>query len=83
MGAIEGSEMQIDTERLSILHTGKLEQLKDIASEVGIPRTGSVERLRIRLIQSIIIPEEDLSWEGIQDISNQQLTDLLLSLIHI
>lgn len=77
MDAIEGSEMQIDTERLSTLHTSKLEQLKDIASEVGIPRTGSVERLRIRLIQSIIIPEEDLSWEGIQDISNQQLTDLL------
>ena len=69
--------MQIDAERLSTLHTGKLEQLKDIASEAGIPRTGSVERLRIRLIQSVIIPEEDLSWDGIQDISNQQLTDLL------
>ncbi|MFL2977188.1 MAG: hypothetical protein ACJZ49_06560 [Candidatus Thalassarchaeaceae archaeon] len=69
--------MQIDTERLAILHTSKLEQLKDTASEAGIPRSGSVERLRIRLIQSIIIPEEDLSWEGIQDISNQQLTDLL------
>ena len=69
--------MQIDAERLSTLHTGKLEQLKDIASEAGIPRTGSVERLRIRLIQSLIIPEEDLSWDGIQDISNQQLTDLL------
>ena len=77
MGVIEGSDMQIDTERLGILHTSKLEQLKDTASEAGIPRTGSVERLRIRLIQSIIIPEEDLSWEGIQDISNQQLTDLL------
>ena len=69
--------MQIDTERLATLHTSKLEQLKDTASEAGIPRTGSVERLRIRLIQSIIIPEEDLSWDGIQDISNQQLTDLL------
>ena len=69
--------MQIDAERLSTLHTSKLEQLKDIASEAKIPRTGSVERLRIRLIQSIIIPEEDLSWEGIQDISNQQLSDLL------
>lgn len=77
MDVIEGSDMQIDTERLGILHTSKLEQLKDTASEAGIPRTGSVERLRIRLIQSIIIPEEDLSWEGIQDISNQQLTDLL------
>ena len=69
--------MQIDAERLSTLHTSKLEQLKEIASEAGIPRTGSVESLRIRLIQSIIIPEEDLSWEGIQDISNQQLTDIL------
>ena len=77
MDVIEGSDMQIDTERLATLHTSKLEQLKDTASEAGIPRTGSVERLRIRLIQSIIIPEEDLSWEGIQDISNQQLTDLL------
>ncbi len=77
MDVIEGSDMQIDTERLAILHTSKLEQLKDTASEAGIPRSGSVERLRIRLIQSIIIPEEDLSWEGIQDISNQQLTDLL------
>ena len=69
--------MQIDAERLSTLHTSKLEQLKEIASEAKIPRSGSVERLRIRLIQSIIIPEEDLSWEGIQDISNQQLSDLL------
>ena len=77
MDVIEGSDMQIDTERLATLHTSKLEQLKDTASEAGIPRTGSVERLRIRLIQSIIIPEEDLSWDGIQDISNQQLTDLL------
>ena len=77
MDVIEGSDMQIDAERLSTLHTSKLEQLKDIASEAKIPRSGSVERLRIRLIQSIIIPEEDLSWEGIQDISNQQLSDLL------
>ena len=61
MDVIEGSDMEIDAERLSTLHTSKLEQLKDIASESGIPRTGSVERLRIRLIQSMIIPEEDLS----------------------
>ena len=69
--------MNVDTERLAILHTSKLEDLKEIASESGIPRTGSVERLRIRLIQSIILPSEDLTWDGIQDLSNQQLTDLL------
>ncbi len=69
--------MEIDNERLSILHTSKLEDLKEIASEAGIPRTGSVERLRIRLIQATIIPGEDLSWDGIQDISNVQLTGLL------
>ncbi len=69
--------MQVDTERLAILHTSKLEDLKEIASDAGIPRTGSVERLRVRLIIATIIPGEDLSWDGIQDISNQQLTDLL------
>lgn len=74
---IEGREMQVDTERLAILHTSKLEDLKEIASDAGIPRTGSVERLRVRLIIATIIPGEDLSWDGIQDISNQQLTDLL------
>ena len=77
MDVIEDTDMQIDTERLAILHTSKLEDLKEIASEAGIPRTGSVERLRIRLIQAIIVSGEDLSWDGIQDISNQQLTDLL------
>ncbi|MBA45590.1 MAG: hypothetical protein CMB31_03270 [Euryarchaeota archaeon] len=69
--------MQVDTERLAILHTSKLEDLKEIASDAGIPRTGSVERLRVRLIIATIIPGEDLSWDGIQDISNQQLTNLL------
>ena len=69
--------MEIDAERLAILHTSKLEDLKGIASESGVPRTGSVERLRIRLIQATILPSEDLTWDGIQDLSNQQLTDLL------
>jgi hypothetical protein len=77
MGPTEAADMEIDTERLAILHTSKLEDLKDIASESGVPRTGSVERLRIRLIQATILPSEDLTWEGIQDLSNQQLTDLL------
>ena len=69
--------MEIDAERLAILHTSKLEDLKGIASESGVPRTGSVERLRIRLIQATILPSEDLTWDGIQDLSNQQLTDIL------
>ncbi len=62
---------------LVAIQTGRLEELKEIAASRNIPRTGSVERLRIRLIEQLVLAEEDLSWDGIQDMTNRLLTDML------
>lgn len=62
---------------LVTIQTGRLEELKEIAASRNIPRTGSVERLRIRLIEQLVLAEEDLSWDGIQDMTNRLLTDML------
>ena len=62
---------------LVAIQTGRLEELKEIAASQNISRTGSVERLRIRLIEQLVLAEEDLSWDGIQDMTNRLLTDML------
>ncbi|DAC26852.1 MAG TPA: hypothetical protein HA330_02165, partial [Candidatus Thalassarchaeaceae archaeon] len=59
------------------IQTGRLEELKEIAANHSISRTGSVERLRVRLIEQLILDEEELAWDGIQDMSNRHLTDVL------
>ena len=62
---------------LVTIQTGRLEELKEIAANHSISRTGSVERLRVRLIEQLILDEEELAWDGIQDMSNRHLTDIL------
>ncbi|DAC23971.1 MAG TPA: hypothetical protein HA345_02675 [Candidatus Thalassarchaeaceae archaeon] len=62
---------------LVTIQTGRLEELKEIAANHSISRTGSVERLRVRLIEQLILDEEELAWDGIQDMSNRHLTDVL------
>ena len=62
---------------LVAIQTGRLEELKEIAANHSISRTGSVERLRVRLIEQLVLGEEDLSWDGIQDMTNRLLTDML------
>ena len=54
-------------------------ELRERAEAAGFRKNGSVEVLRARLIRNQVMGDYDLSWEGIQAMSHQEL----LSLIHI
>ena len=42
-----------------------------------LPKTGSVEVLRAKLICKEILPELDLSWEGIQSMPHKEIGEVL------
>ena len=42
--------MRVDSELLSTIYTGRLQNLRARAEECGIPKSGSVEVLRAKLI---------------------------------
>ena len=69
--------MKIDSELLSSIYTGRLQNLRQRAEECGIPKTGSVEVLRAKLICEEILPDLDLSWEGIQSMSHKEIGQIL------
>ena len=62
---------------LSELYQARLEDLKEIASAYGLAKNGSVEYLRAQLIRDLILPEWDLTLEGLKNILNSDLGDLL------
>ncbi len=69
--------MDIDSERLHHLHTSRLQDLREIALENEISRQGNVESLRARLIAGLVLTDLDLGWEGIQEMSNSNLGEVL------
>ena len=69
--------MRVDSEILSALYTGRLQYLRERAENCGIPKTGSVEVLRARLICKEILPDLDLSWEGIQSMPHKEIGEVL------
>lgn len=69
--------MQIDNNLLSSLYTGRLQNLRQRAEECGIPKSGSVEVLRAKLICEEVLPDLDLNWEGIQSMSHKEIGDVL------
>ena len=69
--------MEVDYSLLSTLYTEKLQQLRKRAESNGISKSGSVEVLRARLIRKLIINNHDLSWEGIQSLSNLEIGKIL------
>ena len=69
--------MMVDSELLSALYTGRLQNLRQRAENSGISKSGSVEVLRARLISRQILMEMDLSWEGIQSMSHTEMRDIL------
>jgi len=69
--------MQIDTELLSSLYTGRLQKLRQRAEECGIPKSGSVEVLRAKLICEEVLPDLDLTWDGIQSMSHKEIGEVL------
>ena len=64
-------------ELLSELYQARFDGLKEIAVAYNLPKTGSVETLRARLIQHLILDEWDLSPEGIGNLMNNELGELL------
>ena len=62
--------MMVDTDLLSSIYMERLQSLRSRAEESGIPKSGSVEVLRARLISRLILTDMDLSWEGIQSMSH-------------
>ena len=62
---------------LSELYQARLEDLKEIASAYGLAKNGSVEYLRAQLIRDLILPDWDLTLDGLKSILNSDLGELL------
>jgi len=69
--------MSNPTGLLSELYQARLEDLKEIASAYGLAKNGSVEYLRAQLIRDLILPDWDLTLDGLKNILNSDLGDLL------
>ena len=69
--------MKAQEDLLTGLYRARLEDLREIASELGLPKTGNVEQLRASLIKHQCLSGWDLSWEGIQKLSNDDLGPIL------
>jgi len=69
--------MRVDSDLLSSLYTERLQNLRQRAERSGIPKSGSVEVLRARLISKQVLSNIDLSWEGIQSMSHKETGDVL------
>ncbi len=62
---------------LSELHQARLESLKEMCLQNEISRNGPVEVIRARLITELVLDEWDLSAEGLDNIMNNQLGEIL------
>ncbi len=55
----------------------KLAELRDLAIENDLPKTGNVEQLRAKLIGKLILGHIDLTDSGIKSMQNSELTEVL------
>ncbi len=69
--------IDVDSFLLDALYRGRLMELRDRAEEASLSKSGSVEVLRARLIQHLVLGEVDLSWEGIQSLTHKESGALL------
>ena len=65
------------SELLNELHQARFDGLKELAVTYQVSKSGSVEVLRARLIQHLILEEWDLSPEGIKKLMNAELGEIL------
>jgi len=65
-------DIEVDRSLLDVLYRGRLMELRDKAEAEGFSKTGSVEVLRARLIQHLVLGDMDLSWEGIQSLTHKE-----------
>ena len=69
--------MSVKQALLSELHQARLESLKEMCLENEISRNGTVEVIRARLITELVLDEWDLTPEGLDNIMNNQLGEIL------
>lgn len=62
---------------LNELYQAKLDDLRQIAVTYNLPKNGSVEHLRARLIRDLILNDWDFSDSGIREIKNAELGEIL------
>ena len=62
---------------LEELYRAKLDDLRSIAAAYDLPRTGGVDLLRARLIRDLVLGAWDLSDEGLANLKNVELGELL------
>ena len=65
------------TATLGRLYQARFDDLKSLAQEHNLPKTGPVETLRARLIRHLIFPDWDFSPAGLRSIANSDLGDIL------
>ena len=65
------------SELLNELYQARFDGLKELAVTYQVSKSGSVEVLRARLIQHLILEEWDLSPEGIKKLMNAELGEIL------
>jgi len=70
-------DVEVDRSLLDVLYRGRLMELRDRAEAEGLSKSGSVEVLRARLIQNLVLGEIDLSWEGIQSLTHKEAGAML------
>lgn len=64
-------------ELLNELYQARFDGLKELAVTYDLPKKGSVEVVRARLIQHLILDEWDLSPEGIKNLMNAEIGEIL------
>ncbi|MBT60773.1 MAG: hypothetical protein CMA63_04380 [Euryarchaeota archaeon] len=64
-------------ELLTELYQARFDGLKELAVTYQLPKNGSVEVLRARLIRHLILDEWDLSPEGIKNLMNAEMGEIL------
>jgi hypothetical protein len=74
---IEGDIVVDKGALLAELYQARFDGLKEIAIAYQLPKSGSVESLRARLIQHLILDQWDLSEEGIIQLMNAEMGDIL------
>ena len=68
--------MSDKSDLLGRLYQGRFDDLKAIATQRDVAKTGSVETLRSRLIRQLILSDWDLSNEGLKNIANYDLGEI-------
>ena len=69
--------LAIDTKLLNSLFQAKLAELRDLAVENNLPKTGNVEQLRAKLIATLVLDQFDFTDSGINKMQNNELTEIL------